>query len=194
MACSWLLASGIEPPAGWRAIAELARSGLASPWTTSMGRLFDAVSALAGVRTMINYEGQAAIELEARCDPAVSDRYPISFSDGVIDPRETIAAIAADVRRGVAVGTIASRFHAAIAYVTVMACTHAAAEHGTELIVLSGGVFANRRLLAGTEAGLTDAGLRVLVPERLPIGDGGISYGQAAVAAACLERARGHEC
>ena len=64
--------------------------------------------------------------------------------------------------------------------------TRAAAEHDTEVVVLAGGVFANRRLLAATEAGLAAAGLRVLTPERLPAGDGGISYGQVSVAAAAI--------
>ena len=186
MACAWLVATGIEPPPAWQPIAQLARSGLASPWTTSMGRLFDAVAALAGVREKVNYEGQAAIELEACCDPSTRDAYPISVRGGVIDPRETIAAIVADVRRGLSAGAVASRFHAAIAHATVEACIVAAAEHQAEAVVLSGGVFANRRLLAATEAGLLAAGLRVLVPERLPAGDGGISYGQAAVAAALI--------
>ena len=184
MACAWLVASGIEPPASWGPITRLARSGLASPWTTSIGRLFDAVAALTGVRTSINYEGQAAIELEACCDPTASGRYPIAVEAGVIDPRETIAQVAGDVRRGIAAGVIAARFHAAVAHATVGACTRAAEDCGTELVVLSGGVFANRRLLDATAGGLTRAGLRVLIPERLPAGDGGISYGQAAVAAA----------
>ncbi|HKO27928.1 MAG TPA: carbamoyltransferase HypF, partial [Solirubrobacteraceae bacterium] len=186
MACAWLVASGIEPPPAWQTVARLAHTGLASPWTTSMGRLFDAVAALCGIRVRVNYEGQAAIELEACCDPAVRGRYPIRVSEGLIDPREMIGEIAADARRGVPAGTIATRFHSAIAHATVEACIAAAAEHETELIVLSGGVFANRRLLADSEAGLSAAGLRVLTPERLPAGDGGISYGQAAVAAASV--------
>jgi hydrogenase maturation protein HypF len=194
MACAWLVASGIEPPADWHPVAELARSGLASPWTTSVGRLFDAVAALAGIRQTITYEGQAAIELEAHCDPSARGRYPIAASAGVIDPRETIAAIVADLRRRVAAGVIAARFHAAMAQATVEACIAAAADHGTEVVVLSGGVFANRRLLAETEAGLSAAGLRVLTPERLPAGDGGISYGQAAIAAARLECEGGGGC
>jgi hydrogenase maturation protein HypF len=81
---------------------------------------------------------------------------------------------------------IASRFHAAIAHATIDACTRLAAAHGTELAVLSGGVFQNRRLLESVSSGLAAAGLRVLVPERLPANDGGIAYGQAVVAAARL--------
>jgi hydrogenase maturation protein HypF len=204
MACSWLSVAG-DPAAEssklaiplalqgqleertWRAVAELARSGLNSPLSTSMGRLFDAVAALCGLRARVNYEGQAAIELEAACDPAERGAYPISLhGDGeliVIDPRETVRAVVADVHAGLSTGTVASRFHAALAHATVGACARAASSQGTDLIVLSGGVFANRRLLEAVLAGLTAAGLRVLTPERLPAGDGGISYGQAAVAA-----------
>jgi hydrogenase maturation protein HypF len=188
MACSWLVASGIEPPAASRPIAELARSGLASPWTTSMGRLFDAVAALVGIRTEVNYEGQAAIELEAACDPSERGSYPIELVGAplVIDPRETIRAVAADVRAGESPGVIARRFHRAIARATVEACARLADAHGTGLVVLSGGVFQSRLLLDSVSSGLAGAGLRVLVPERLPVNDGGISYGQAAIAAATL--------
>jgi hydrogenase maturation protein HypF len=198
MACAWSVASGIAPspalaadPARRRMVTQLARSGLASPWTTSMGRLFDAVAALCGVRTSVNYEGQAAIELEARCDPCARGGYPMSVErrDGliVIDPRETIHAITADCRRGAGAPVVATRFHRAVARATIRACTLAAGERGTELVVLSGGVFANRRLLEATAAGLAAAGLTVLTPRRLPMNDGGIAYGQAAVAAALLE-------
>ncbi|HET6864916.1 MAG TPA: carbamoyltransferase HypF [Solirubrobacteraceae bacterium] len=188
MTCAWLVASGIEPPAAWQPIAELARSGLASPTTTSMGRLFDAVAALAGIRAEINYEGQAAIELEAACDPHERGSYPIVVGGAplVIDPRETIRAIAADVAGGAAAGVIARRFHRTIARATVDACVALAAAHGTDVVVLSGGVFHNRLLVESVSDALTSAGLRVLVPERLPAGDGGVSYGQAAVAAALL--------
>ena len=188
MACAWLVASGLEPPAAWRPIGELARSGLASPLTTSMGRLFDAVAALAGIRAEVNYEGQAAIELEAACDPSERGSYPIALTGEplVIDPRETIRAVAADVRAGRSSGVIARRFHRAIASATVEACVGLADAHATEVVALSGGVFQNRVLLESVSDGLTATGLRVLVPERLPAGDGGISYGQAAVAAATL--------
>ena len=181
--------AGAVDPAQWARVAAIADSGLASPLTTSIGRLFDAVAALCGLRAEVNYEGQAAIELEAACDPAERGAYPMPLcidADGLlrIDARETIAAVAADVGRGEPAAAIAARFHAALAAATVAACARAASEHGTELVVLSGGVFQNRRLLEAAAAGLASAGLRVLTPALLPADDGGISYGQAAVAAA----------
>ena len=203
MACAWLTAAGEEaeaPPealAGrvspvlWQQVARMVHTGLHAPPTTSVGRLFDAVAALCGIRTEINYEGQAAIELEAACDPRARGRYELDLRTGdgglVIDPREMIRSIRRDVSAGVAAGTVAARFHESIAAATVSACSAIAAERGAELVVLSGGVFANRRLLESVAAGLIGAGLRVLTPDRLPVGDGGISYGQAAIAAAQLE-------
>ncbi len=206
MACAWLQAAeGPEPPlpspllgsvdpAAWHQVSRLALTGLASPVTTSVGRLFDAVSALCGVRAHSHYEGQAAIELEARCDNHERGTYPMPLQAGeggqlVIDAGETIRAIAADVRAQVSAARIAARFHRGLASATVAACVHAAAESGTEVAALSGGVFANRHLLEETASGLTRAGLRVLIPRALPVGDGGISYGQVAVAAAAARRA-----
>ena len=153
-----------------------------------MGRLFDAVAALAGIRAEINYEGQAAIELEAACDPSERGAYPMRLATAeghiVIDPREMIRAVAADVASDTSVAAIATRFHRTLACATAAACVEAAAALGARVVVLSGGAFTNQRLLSETTAELTAAGLRVLTPERLPAGDGGISYGQAAVAAA----------
>jgi hydrogenase maturation protein HypF len=199
MACAWLQESRGAPPElpptladrvdpdHWSRVAQLARTGLASPQTTSAGRLFDAVAALCGLRAEIRYEGQAAIELEAACDPDEHGSYPMpvirACGATVIDPRETIAAVSTDVRAGESVGTVAARFHRAMGLGTIEACVQAASENDTEIVVLSGGVFLNRRLLETVAAGLTDHGLRVLTPQLLPAGDGGISYGQAAVAA-----------
>ncbi|MGA2924921.1 MAG: carbamoyltransferase HypF [Solirubrobacteraceae bacterium] len=177
-------------PAVWGSVVALARSGLASPQTSSIGRLFDAVAALCGIRLEVTYEGQAAIELEASCDPGETGSYPIALTAAggllLLDPREMLLAIAADVAADARTAAIATRFHASIARATVDACASLAASHGTETIVLSGGVFANRVLLTRTTAGLAAAGLCVLIPRRLPAGDGAISYGQAAVAAAQL--------
>jgi len=197
MACAWSLAAGLPgipgrltgsvEPKLWDQVARIADLGTASPVTTSIGRLFDAVAALCGVRTVVNYEGQAAIELEAACDPAERGSYPIELAaEGellVIDPREAIRAIAADLAAGLGVGPVASRFHRGLGAATVEACASLAGAAGTELVVLAGGVFQNRRLVEAVAGGLEQIGLRVLLPERLPIGDGGISFGQAAVAA-----------
>jgi hydrogenase maturation protein HypF len=192
MACAWLAeATGAEPaplpgiePRAWHAVAELARTGLAAPVTTSMGRLFDAVAALCGVRAEVTYEGQAAVELEAMSDRAERGAYPLDVADGVLDARPTILAVAADVAAGVAPPVVAARFHRAVARATARACAQAAAVHGPDAVVLAGGVWQNRLLLELTLPLLRDRGLRVLVPERLPPNDGAISYGQAAIAAA----------
>jgi hydrogenase maturation protein HypF len=168
-------------------VARLARGSLAAPVTTSAGRLFDAVAALCGLRASVTFEGQAAAELESACDPLERGAYPLPVADGfVLDARETIRAVARDAAAGVATGLIAARFHRALADALARACVEIAARHGTELVVLSGGVLQNVRLLPGASARLEAAGLRVLVPERLPPNDGGISFGQAAVAAASM--------
>ena len=108
-----------------------------------------------------------------------------SDGDGVrLDPRPLLRAVIADLDAGAAPADVAAGFHGAVASGACAAARRVASERGLGTVVLSGGVFQNRRLLESTAAGLTRAGLRVLVPERLPVNDGGISYGQAAIAAA----------
>jgi hydrogenase maturation protein HypF len=199
MACAWLVAAGEDEPAvpatlaaavdatRWRQVAELARTGAASPQTTSMGRLFDAVSALCGVRATVNYEGQAATELEALADPGERAGYPLPLlPDGALDARPTVLVILDDLAAGVEPAAVSARFHNAVATATAQACADLARRGGLHTAVLSGGVFQNRLLLDRTVDRLAETGLRVLVPERLPPNDGGISFGQAAVAAARL--------
>ncbi|MEO8968711.1 MAG: carbamoyltransferase HypF, partial [Solirubrobacteraceae bacterium] len=210
MACAWLdVAIGPRPerPAtlrdavserDWAAVSELAATGFRAPVTSSMGRLFDGVAALCGIRPEVSYEGQAAIELEAAAAmasgaPDTGRGYqtelvnePAGFA---LDPRAAVRGVLADLAAGVPVPVVAARFHAAIAMGTVAACERACAEQGSDTVVLAGGVFANRILLTAVRETLRGRGLRVLVPERLPIGDGGIAYGQAAVAAARLRSA-----
>src|SRR5581483_967403 len=195
MACAWLLAAGGEEasvprpiakvvePRSWRAVSELARSGLASPPTTSMGRLFDAVAALCGVRVRVNYEGQAAAELESLCDRFERGAYSLPLlrhgEELILDPRPTIAEVTRDIERGVGGALVAARFHNAVCAATACACISLAGERNLDTVVLAGGSFQNRALLESVAASVGRAGLRVLVPERLPPTDGSISYGQA---------------
>jgi hydrogenase maturation protein HypF len=200
MACAWLAEAFGEPPPLiaeiderlWQTMANVARSAAVSPVTTSMGRLFDAIAALCGVRARCTYEGQAAIELEAAAAARARGAYELPLVGGALptlDARETVRAVVHDLEAGTPVATIAARFHAAVADATVRTCLATADRHRLDTVVLSGGVFQNRRLLAGVAAGLDASGLRVLTPEKLPPNDGGISYGQAAIAAS----RQGHE-
>jgi hydrogenase maturation protein HypF len=177
--------AGAVAPSAWAAVARMAATGFAAPQTTSMGRLLDAVAALCGLRAVCSYEGQAAIELEAAADPSARGAYELPLTAGCrLDARPAIRAAAADVAAGVPAGVVSARFHAAVAAATAAGCATAAERAGTELVVLSGGVFQNRLLLGRTRTLLERRGLRVLAPELLPPGDGGIAFGQAAVAAA----------
>jgi hydrogenase maturation protein HypF len=181
MACAWLAEIDVDTPLPgidperWSQVAQLTRTGLASPVTTSMGRLFDAVAAVVGLRHTVTYEGQAAIELEALADRRETAAYPMTAA---LDARPTVAAVVDDVARGIAPPLIAARFHNAVAAAT------AEALRDEPVVVLSGGVFQNELLLARTLERLPHA----LVPTRLPVNDGGISYGQAAIALASSAR------
>jgi hydrogenase maturation protein HypF len=197
MAAAWLVSCGAERPerprvlrdevAGdsWETVCEMARRGFAAPVTTSMGRLFDAVAALCGLRARCTYEGQAAVELEAVADPTHHGSYELPLTAAlVLDARPLVRAVTDDVTAGVAPALIAARFHRAVADATAAACGQAAQAAGLDRVVLSGGVWQNRLLLEWTVRALEERRLRVLVPERLPPNDGGIAYGQVAVAAA----------
>jgi len=175
-------------PTRWRQVSRLAQSAELAPVTTSMGRLFDAVSALCGIRARVTYEGQAALELEAAADRFERGSYPMQLADGCFDARETIRAVLHDLEDDIPIEVISARFHEGLARATAAACVTAAEQSATDTVVLSGGVFQNRVLLERSGALLADAGLRVLVPERLPPNDGGISFGQVAVTAARLAR------
>ena len=174
----------------WRAVLSLVESGRA-PETTSVGRLFDAVAALLGVAGCVTYEGQAAIELEALARAAGgSDRsYPFAVDAGVMDPGPALAALLQDRARGVAVEQVAAGFHRGLAAATARVAVEQASRAGVATVALSGGVFSNVLLSDLLADRLTAAGLQVLRHEQLPPNDGGISVGQAAVAAATLDRA-----
>jgi hydrogenase maturation protein HypF len=173
----------------WEAVLAIARGGTNSPPTTSAGRLFDAVAAICGVRARTTYEGQAATELEGLASPRERGAYPMPLvsDDGaflVLDARETIRALVADLAGGAGVEWAAARFHNGLAGAAARACARQAELRGVGRAVLSGGVFQNRMLVERAAAALRRTGLEVLIPRRLPPNDGGIAYGQVVVAAA----------
>ncbi|GGQ27142.1 hydrogenase maturation protein HypF [Actinomadura coerulea] len=172
---------------GWAAVTAMARHGVNAPPTSSMGRLFDAVAAVLGVRDRVDYEGQAAIELEQCADPAETGVYPATLSGTAgftVPGGEIVDAVVSDLRAGVPVPVIAARFHNGVAALVVDAASRIRSETGIGTVALSGGVFQNMLLLDRAVSGLTDAGFDVLTHHRVPPNDGGISLGQAAVATA----------
>ncbi|MFI5719554.1 carbamoyltransferase HypF [Nocardia sp. NPDC051750] len=164
------------------------RTGLGCVATSSMGRLFDAVASLADVRHVVDYEAQAAIELEGSARGAslgtVGYRFPVErgTDPAVIDPAPVIAAVAEDTARAVDAGVIGARFHAAVARLVVELALDYADIART--VILSGGVFQNALLLSTTRTLLRDQGFTVLCPQRLPPNDGGLALGQVLAAGA----------
>jgi hydrogenase maturation protein HypF len=177
----------LERNASWSSVARLARGELNAPVTSSAGRLFDAVAALLGVRNAVNYEGQAAIELEQHADLAHRGSYPLAVAPGdvlTLGGVELFRAVAEDLASGTATPVVAARFHNAVVDGIVRACEALRDMHDVTTVALSGGVFQNLLLLSRTVDRLTDRHFRVLTHSRVPCNDGGISLGQAVVAAA----------
>jgi hydrogenase maturation protein HypF len=171
----------------WAAVTSMARQGVNAPLTSSAGRLFDAVSALLGVRDTINYEGQAAVELEQLADPAEDAAYQATITDGspfTVSGADLMAQAAADLAAGVPRAVIAARFHHGVARLIEDGCTLIRDREGLTTVALSGGVFQNLLLLTETVTRLKARGFQVLTHAQVPCNDGGISLGQAVVAAA----------
>jgi hydrogenase maturation protein HypF len=174
--------------ARWPDVVALAASGLVNaPATSSAGRLFDAVAAILGVRDAVNYEGQAAVELEQCSDPAEAGAYRAAIQPGKpfrVAGVDLVRAVVEDLEAGIAAPTVAARFHNGVADAIVAGCEAVREASGLGTVALSGGVFQNMLLLARAVTGLQAAGFRVLTHARVPPNDGGISLGQAVVAAA----------
>jgi hydrogenase maturation protein HypF len=153
--------------------------------TSSCGRLFDAVSSLINVRQEVNFEGQAAIELEMLCDPDEAGSYPFEIVDGLeaqIDLRPTIDKIVRDLAAMTPKNVIASRFHNTVATFVVEVCRRMKSRTGLSRVCLSGGTFQNIYLLRRSTQYLEDAGFEVFTHATVPPNDGGISLGQAVIA------------
>jgi hydrogenase maturation protein HypF len=151
--------------------------------TSSCGRLFDAVASLIGLRQQINFEGQAAIELETIAAEGVPDAYPFACDGDILDFRPAIERIVAEVRGDTAPPLIAARFHNTVAAAVVLFCSRLRAAEKLNRVCLSGGTFQNIRLLAATLAGLRGLGFEVYIHAQAPPNDGGIALGQAMIAA-----------
>lgn len=168
---------------------QVARS-LNAPVASSAGRLFDAAAALLGLRDVAEYEAQAAIDLELAAGDRTAAALPYALDrrDGlmVLDARPTLAALLAGRAAGRPVGILAAAFQETIAEATRELLADARARTGLRTVCLSGGVFQNRRLASVLLRRLARDGFEPFVNRRVPCNDGGISYGQAAVAAARL--------
>ncbi len=171
-------------------IQQQLRRKINSPLTSSAGRLFDAVSALAGVREEIDYEAQAAIELEMLAPEDTGElegkSYPFSISEHqemkVIKLGELLSAVVQDVKSDTPIPIISLKFHNTMAQIILEMCKLIAKEIGVTQVALSGGVFQNRLLLRLATAALQREGLSVLTHRLVPCNDGGISLGQAVIA------------
>jgi hydrogenase maturation protein HypF len=189
-------------PAAVRPLLRAARQGINAPPTTSLGRLFDAVAALTGVRERITYEGQAAAELEAALWRERSSvrggrgyRFAIHEGDGLpmLDPAPIWLPLLTDLGAGSSAGAISYRFHLGLAEALVEMAEHLREAHTVgeaPTVVLSGGVFQNAFLLRALTAKLARRGWGVLTHRKLPPNDGGLSAGQAAIVAAVSEGRR----
>jgi hydrogenase maturation protein HypF len=172
-----------------RFITRMIERDLASPRATGAGRWFDAVASLLGVRDVVSYEAQGAVELEALAHGSDDDRaYPfvVDAPPGppfVVELRPTIRGIARDLRDLVAETRIASRFYATIADAIVAGCVHARRQHRISTVALSGGCFQSSMLTERARGRLEREGFEVLVHRLVPPSDGGLALGQAAVAA-----------
>lgn len=155
-----------------------------TPMTSSMGRLFDAVSALAGVRQQVNYEGQAAIEFEALADEAEAGAYSFGLNQDQVQVGGAIEALVKDVMAGVPIQKISARFHHGLAESVRETIGKINGETGIRSVVLSGGVWQNITLLRRTLSLLQKDDFVVYIHREVPANDGGLSLGQAAIAAA----------
>jgi len=157
-----------------------------TPMTSSMGRLFDAVSALAGVRQKVNYEGQAAIEFEAMADSAEAGQYVFGVESGRVRVGSAVEALIKDVMAGIPTSKISARFHNGLAEAVRETVQKISSETSLRSVVLSGGVWQNITLLQKTISLLSKDGFEIYIHREVPTNDGGLSLGQAYIAASRL--------
>jgi hydrogenase maturation protein HypF len=167
-------------------VEQALRKGINTVKTSSCGRLFDAVAALTGIRNVANYEGQAAMELEAAAADDFDALYPFDIETGLVDWRETIRHIVHDLRAGVSAAVLSAKFHNSVVASIVEVCRRLRDSDGLNRVCLTGGSFQNWRLLERSVTALERAGFEVYWHRRVPPNDGGLALGQAVVANAVL--------
>ena len=183
------------------AVEKMLERGFGTPMTSSMGRLFDAVAVLAGLRDRVSYEGQAAMELEWLAHSVTeSGAYSFDIKEVpagespearlIVDTRPLIRDVVRDAACGTAGGVISRRFHTTIVELIASVCDYIRKSMRVDAVVLSGGVFMNALLSAEANTRLNDDGFRVYRHRLVPCNDGGLSLGQLAIAAALAEGAR----
>jgi hydrogenase maturation protein HypF len=172
----------------WTALRGMMAKGTNSPETSSMGRLFDALAGLLGLRSAVNYEGQAAIELEAIADKNISTGYEFSLDekDSIIKAETVIKYVVEDLLAGVSTQEVSAKFHNGVAELIVRVACNVREQRHLNRIVLSGGVFQNAFLLERVCRRLQCEAFEVFTHSRVPTNDGGISLGQAVIANARL--------
>ena len=175
-------------------LQQVIRRRVNAPPTSSLGRLFDAVAAITGLRNKVAFEGQAAMELEMAAEGSIAQTgaYPFDWDAGdpiSIPTAPIIRGVVADVGTGRSVGEISARFHRTLVDLFANLCRHLRRQTGLNRVALSGGGFQNVILLEGLTAALETARFEVLANRQVPSNDGGISLGQAVAAAAMLGQA-----
>ncbi|MGD8293172.1 MAG: carbamoyltransferase HypF, partial [Desulfobacterales bacterium] len=172
-------------------VSEMITKGINAPMTSSLGRLFDGVAAICGIRNQVNFEGQAAMELEmmaADTAESVYDYEWLSNNTYEILPAPIILGIVNDIQNGKPIAEISAKFHRTLISLFVDLCMVIRKERDLNRVVLSGGVFQNSIFLTGMIKALEARNFSVFSHERVPTNDGGIALGQAVVAAALIGR------
>ncbi len=171
-------------------MVEMIQKGINCPQTSSLGRLFDGVAAIAGIRNQVNFEGQAAMELEMLAAGDTDSIYDVEWLTGdriQILPAPIIRGVVQDVQNGLSVAEIGIKFHKTLIALFTQICLAVRRDTDLNRVVLSGGCFQNCILLTGMIHELTSRDFAVFAHQRVPTNDGGISLGQALVAAAQME-------
>ncbi len=172
-------------------IRQMISRGINAPLTSSLGRLFDAVAAICGIRNRVNFEGQAAMELEMMAHDTANGVYDHDrLTDGVyrIVPAPLIRGVVADIQNRVPVGQVSARFHRTLIYMFADLCDAVRKDRGLNRVVLSGGCFQNAILLTGLVKTLRARRFEVFTHRQVPANDGGIALGQAVVAATKIKK------